>query len=413
MNPLAPVTILHYAGPPIIGGVESTIAWHARLLTERDYPVHVIAGRGAVFDPRVTFIQLPEIDSRHPQVLAVGRQLAAGNQTAQFGELRDYLVEKLRPILAEVEVCIVHNVLTLHKNLALTAAIQNLQAEHTFRLIAWCHDFAWQDPLYTPNLHPGYPWDLLRTAWDGVQYVVVSESRRKDLADLLGLPVEQIQVVTPGIDVFEFLSISPLTRQILSGLDLAELNPLLLLPARITRRKNIEFAIRTTAALQAILPEASLLITGPPGPHNPKNQAYLQALIELADDLGIRAHVHFLYQFGEDGEPLNLPEEAVAELYRLADLMIFPSLREGFGIPILEAGLTRLPIFAADIPPVRETAGSAIQLFDPRGDPQEVATRISKFLEQDQAYGLKRRVMDEYSWEAIIRTKLIPLIEGR
>ena len=234
--------------------------------------------------------------------------------------------------------CIVHNALTLHKNLALTAALEKLHARLAFRMIAWCHDFAWQDPLYTGSLHPGYPWDLLRTSWERVRYVVVSESRQQDLADLLGLPEDQIQVVTPGIDAFDFLSISPLTRRLVSRLNLESLCPLLLLPARITRRKNIEFAIHTTAALRACMPCASLVITGPPGPHNPRNQAYLQSLIELASQLGIRPYVHFLYEMGENGEPLNLPDEAVAELYRLADVMIFPSLREGFGIPILEAG---------------------------------------------------------------------------
>ena len=73
MNRLPRVAILHYAGPPVIGGVEATIAWHARLLSERGYPVHVIAGRGEAFDPKIQFIRVPEIDSRHPRVLEVDR----------------------------------------------------------------------------------------------------------------------------------------------------------------------------------------------------------------------------------------------------------------------------------------------------------------------------------------------------
>jgi mannosylglucosylglycerate synthase len=245
-----------------------------------------------------------------------------------------------------------------------------------------------------------------------VQYVVVSESRQTALANLIDLPPEQIQVISPGIDVFEFLSISSLTQRLVEQMDLASLNPFLLLPARITRRKNIEFAIRVTARLRKMLPQASLVITGPPGPHNPKNVAYLRSLNQLADELGIRPNVHFLYEFGDSGEPLNLPEEVVAGLYRLADILIFPSLREGFGIPILEAGLARLPVFAADIAPFRASAGQTIQMFDPQGDPQAVAAQIRTFLEQDQAYQLKQRVITKYSWEAIVKTKLIPLIKG-
>ena len=47
------VAILHYAAPPIVGGVESTIYHHARLLAGAGYAVTVIAGRGAPFEERV------------------------------------------------------------------------------------------------------------------------------------------------------------------------------------------------------------------------------------------------------------------------------------------------------------------------------------------------------------------------
>ncbi|RME42273.1 MAG: hypothetical protein D6791_18185, partial [Chloroflexi bacterium] len=206
------ITILHYAGPPVVGGVESTIYHHARLLSQVGHGVHVIAGRGESFHPQVTFHRIPEVDSRHPDVLAIGRSLAQGNVPPDFELLRDRLVARLRPLLAGSHVTIAHNALTLHKNLPLTAALRRL-ADEGIRLVAWCHDFAWQDTLYTPDLHPGYPWDLLRTAWPGVHYVVVSEHRRAQLAALLDLPEEEIRVVTPGVDVPAFLKLEPATSR--------------------------------------------------------------------------------------------------------------------------------------------------------------------------------------------------------
>jgi glycosyltransferase involved in cell wall biosynthesis len=405
------VAMLHFAAPPVVGGVESTIFHHARLLAEAGYAVHVIAGRGEVFHPKVQFHHLPELDSRHPTVLEIGEALAGGAVPDKFTAFRDHLVDVLGSLLEDIPVCIVHNAVTLHKNLPLTAALHQLNQNGNTRLIAWCHDFAWMDALYTPSLHAGYPWDLLRTPWPGVDYVTVSEDRCTILADLLGLPEDNIQVVTPGVDLAEFLKLESLTRQILAQLKLAGANPLMLLPARITRRKNIEFALRVTAALKGQTPHPTLLVTGPPGPHNPKNIAYLESLKTLRAELGLDEQVHFAYELGESDQPLILPDAVVADLYRLADLLLFPSLREGFGIPVLEAGLARLPVFAADIPPVRESSGDFAVLFDPKGDAESVAGEIAAHLKNDRAYHLKQRVLEYFTWHRILTNDLLPLLQ--
>jgi glycosyltransferase involved in cell wall biosynthesis len=411
------ITILHYAGPPIVGGVEITIYHHARLLTQVGYEVRVIAGRGEQFHPQVSVHLIPEADSRHPDVLSVGQSLAAGEVPSAFAELRDRLIEMLRPVLAEADVCMAHNAITLHKNLPLTAALRSLSDAGVTRFIAWCHDFAWQDALYAPDLHPGYPWDLLRKPWPGVRYVVVSAHRRERLAKLLGLSEDQVVVVHPGVEVREFLKLEPATWGLVEKLDLLSSDPLMLLPARITRRKNIEFGIRVTAALarhdQSAIrkPRASLVITGPPGPHNPTNIAYLESLQALREELGVTQRVHFLYEHS-DGRPLQVTDAMMADFYQLADLLLFPSRREGFGIPPLEAGLARLPIFAANIPTLQESAGDTAHLFDPEGDPKVVAEAIATHLASNQTYQMRRRVFSQFTWKAVLEHHLIPLIEA-
>ncbi|MFU8773415.1 MAG: glycosyltransferase family 4 protein, partial [Anaerolineales bacterium] len=351
------VGILHYASPPIIGGVENTIYHHALQLSKAGFTVDVISGRGERFDPAVNFHLIPQVGSRFSDLVTINRSLSTGELTSQFYAFRGILIEKLKPFFTELDVCIVHNALSLHKNLPLTAALHQLNNEIKTPLVAWCHDFAWLDDLYIPELHDGYPWNLLRTAWQDVIYVTVSQHRRRRLSSLTTLPLDKIHVVNPGIDVMDFLKLEPLTRDIFGRLNLFKTKPIMLLPARITRRKNIEFAIRVTTEVVRQLPEAALIVTGPPGPHSSKNISYLESLNLLVEELGISGNVHFLYQLGEDNQPLYLPDEVIADFYRLADLLLFPSQREGFGIPILEAGLLRLPIFAADIPPFRESAG--------------------------------------------------------
>src|SRR5687768_14031437 len=77
-----PVIALHYTAAPIIGGVEGILTEHVRLLAAHGHPTGIIAGRGA---PDVL---LPEIDSRHPQVLAVQAELDAGRVPPAFDTLR-------------------------------------------------------------------------------------------------------------------------------------------------------------------------------------------------------------------------------------------------------------------------------------------------------------------------------------
>jgi glycosyltransferase involved in cell wall biosynthesis len=405
------ISILHYAAPPIVGGVESTIYHHARLLTQANYQVSIIAGRGKVFNNQIPFIQVPEIDSRHPQVIKVGQDLANGMVNEEFIELRDKLYQELISNLDSSDVLIVHNVITLHKNLALTAALKLISERGKPPLLSWCHDFAWQDKLYTPDLHPGYPWDLLRTPWPGIRYITVSDHRRQRLAELLNIPDSSIEVIPPGIDVFQFLNLSPFTQEIVNRLQLLDADPLVLLPARITRRKNIEFGIQVIKSLINLYPDVSLVVTGPPGPHNPKNIAYLNSLRTLREELQVESNIHFLYELNGEDQVLNIPDEIIAELYRLADIIIFPSHREGFGIPVLEAGLARTPIFAADIPSVRESSTGLINLFNPNGDPQTVASDIQNFLKSDRGYQLRKQVLNQYTWQSILKKQIIPILD--
>ncbi|MCJ7537832.1 MAG: glycosyltransferase family 4 protein [Anaerolineales bacterium] len=405
------ISILHYAAPPIVGGVESTIYHHARLLFQAGYKISIYGGRGEAIDDGIPFILIPEIDSRHPSVMRIGEQLAKGEVSEEFYLLRDKLFISLSSSLKHSDILIVHNAITLHKNLALTAALKLIAEQRQPTLLAWCHDFAWQDTLYTPDLHPGFPWDLLKSAWEGVVYITVSDHRRQRLADLLDLQESNIQVIPPGVDVFQFFNLSPIAQEFIEQVQLLESEPIILLPARITRRKNIEFALQVTANLKKYYPKVALVITGPPGPHNPKNLEYLETLLKMRQSLGLITNIHFLYEFNGESEIFNAPDYLISELYRVADLVLFPSFREGFGIPVLEAGLARIPIFASDIPPVRESSAGMIKLFDPSDDPHHVADTINTELKSNRTFLFRRHVLNHFTWQSILRKRIIPLLE--
>lgn len=408
------VAMLHYAGPPTVGGVEITIAAHAQALQSLGHQVRVVVGRGGPFAAGVEVLIEPELYGRHPDVAAVTADLNQGIVSPAFESLTAHIADRLAQALAGIDVMIVHNVHTLHKNLPLTAALHRLHSAGLGpRTLAWCHDFAWRDPLYAAELYDDYPWNLLRQPWPGVRYVVVSEDRRGDLAGLLGISPEKIAVVTPGVDLAGLYKLEPDTARLVQELRLPEADPLLLLPARITRRKNIEHGVAIAGALRRSMPRPLLIVSGPPGPHNPTNAAYLAQLQELQERNGAADAVVFLYARYVDaaGSPIPVSDAMMADLFRLADGLLFPSRYEGFGIPIIEAALSGLPIFCSDIAPFHETAGEAATYFDPEGDPDVAAAAIAAQFQRDPRYQLRRRVRTSYTWEAIVNNRILPLLD--
>jgi glycosyltransferase involved in cell wall biosynthesis len=410
------VALLHYSVPPVVGGVESVLAQHARLMADAGHIVRVIAGRGGQFDPRVAFVSLPLTDSRHAEVLAIKSELDAGRVPPAFAALVDTLRAELALALAGAEALIAHNVCSLNKNLALTVALHDLLAqEGAPRMILWHHDLAWTTPRYRSELHEGWPWDLLRTDWPTATHVVVSALRQRELAELLGVPLERIQVVPNGLDVAAFLKLESETVHLVRSLNLLAAEPLLLLPVRITPRKNIEQAVRVVAALRSPaqrwrspFSNPTLVVTGPPGPHNPANAAYFAHLKELRSTMGLEGSVHFLAELVES----YLPAAIIADFYRLADALFMPSREEGFGIPVIEAGLSRLPIFCADIPPLRALAGDRATYFSPDALPGQVAAQIATRLAADPNYAMGVHVRRAYTWEGVYAQHIGPLLAG-
>ncbi len=179
---------------------------------------------------------------------------------------------------------------------------------------------------------------------------------------------------------------------------------MMLLPARVTRRKNIELAVELTAALRDLGSEPRLVVMGPLGPHNPKNREYLDELCARRESLGLGREVIFLQQHGQ------VDDATRRDLYAIADLLLFPSKSEGFGIPLLEAGLARLPVWCADIPPFHETAGSLVNYIPLDESPVQTATCMIQFLDNDPRYQWKQRVVNEFDWDRIFAYRIQPLI---
>ena len=120
-------TIVHYSCPPVIGGVEIVIDLQATFLAREGFEVTIVAGRGGQTGG-ISAAIVPELSSEYPPYAKMEPQLREGQVPDEFSALKDRIREKLRPLLAGAQSCIVHNLLTMHLNLAVTAALAELAA---------------------------------------------------------------------------------------------------------------------------------------------------------------------------------------------------------------------------------------------------------------------------------------------
>jgi glycosyltransferase involved in cell wall biosynthesis len=402
------IALLHYTAPPVAGGVETILSRQARQLARAGHLVHVLAGRGDVWDARIPVEIIPRLDARHPQVLKARAALSAGRVPSDFNELVRQIQSELAMALKGVDVLIAHNVGSMTKNLALTAALYNLsQLPRTPRLVLWHHDLAWTLPRHQSEIHPGWPWELLRTAWPGVRQATNSEANRQELAAAMGIPLNQITLIQAGLALTDFFGFSPRLAELVDDLQLIFSAPILLTPLRITRRKNLELALHVLGELRRRLPQAALVVTGMVKGQNPLNQVYLEDLLRLRRKLGLDGRAIFLAELLSEG----LGESDLPGFYRLADALLLPSREEAFGIPLLEAGLSGLPIFCSELEPLKALAGENATFFDPDGNPEEIAGRIAGRLQIDPLYRMRTRVRREYTWEALYMKQIAPLLE--
>jgi glycosyltransferase involved in cell wall biosynthesis len=410
----ASTAILHYTAPPVIGGVEAVIQAHALQLKRSEVPCAVVAGEGdaSALPEGITWVEIPELNSLNPQIIDFSNQLEKGKVPGDFRRMVSAISERLETVLAPYQNLIVHNVFTKHFNLPLTAALVDLlEGGRLNNCIAWCHDFTWTSAHSRNKVHPGYPWDLLRTFRPDLTYVVVSEKRQRELAGLFDVAPEEIRVIYNGVDPDVLLGISSLGRKIIDRFGLLQSDLNLLMPVRVTQAKNIEFALQVVAAIKRAGVVVRLVLTGPPDPHDAQSMAYFHDLQALRRELDIDGEMHFVFELDpnqKSGTVLSL--DVVGDLYRMSDAVFMPSHREGFGMPVLEGGLVGLPVFSTPVPASQEIGSSYVHVFNFDDPPERVASLMMDWAQTDSIHLFRRKMRQKYTWQAIFENEIRPLL---
>jgi glycosyltransferase involved in cell wall biosynthesis len=197
----------------------------------------------------------------------------------------------------------------------------------------------------------------------GARLVVTPSAFVRDRAvERLGLDAARIRVIPHGIDHTRFL---PGDRR-------EPRSPFLLYPARAWPHKNHPRLYEAFALLRRERPDLRLVLTG--GGHSGA----------VPEGVEVRGHV---------------PAFELVSLYRRASALVFPSLYEGFGQPVLEAMACGCPVACSDIPALVEVTGDAARLFDP-DDAAMIANAVGDVLADPERYrerGLERAA--QFTWE--------------
>ncbi len=357
---------------------------------------------------------IPAMDAQQSEIVETSKELENGLVTPLFEQQTSLLEASLTSLLGSFDNIITHNIFTKHFNLPLTAALSRIRDKNkSARWIAWCHDITWTSPHSRSKVHPGYPWDLLRSYRPDVTYVTVSRRRQQELAGLFGCPLEEIPVIYNGVDPKELLGLSSEEEKLLQRLDLWQSDLILLMPVRVTQAKNIEYAFGVVAALKENGIRPKLIVTGPPDPYDDESIQYYRSLLELRQRLHLEKEMSFIYESGPDPEvAFTIGPESIGSLYRVSDLLFMPSHREGFGMPVLEAGLLGLPVVSSHIPAAEEIGSEDIILFSAEASPTGTAQLILDRMQNDVVYRLRRKVRQNYTWQAIFQRDILPLISG-
>ncbi|MDQ6891878.1 MAG: glycosyltransferase family 4 protein [Acidobacteriota bacterium] len=243
-------------------------------------------------------------------------------------------------------------------------------------------------PQYLPNRAAHvYARFMIRHALNRANRIItVSYNTKRDLTDYFGVPGTRTEVIYNGVSEMFRPDVPELERRRVAerhGLT----RPYLLFLGGEKPHKNVQNVVRAFAEARRRrdLPQ-QLVLAGP----LPKNPGRIEALISALD---LESSVR---------RPGIVEEEDLPGLYAGADALLYPTLYEGFGLPVIEAMACGVPVLTSGTSALQEIAGGYAYLVDPM-DVEAIANGIvllatDEKVRADYAELGKKRALD-FSWD--------------
>lgn len=222
--------------------------------------------------------------------------------------------------------------------------------------------------------------------------IAISHSTRADMLRILRASPDKIQVIHYGVGShFRPINDSGILDAFCHRYRLPR--PFIVYVGNFEPRKNLPTLVRAFAHLVRDGMPHALVLTGTRGWKD-------KPIFTAVKELDLFAQVHF---------PGYIPQSELPMLYNAADLFVYPSLYEGFGLPVLEAMACGVPVVTSDIASMPEVTGDAAILIPPQ-DTDALADAMKSILTDSarratlSAKGLARA--REFSWERTAQSTL-------
>jgi glycosyltransferase involved in cell wall biosynthesis len=223
--------------------------------------------------------------------------------------------------------------------------------------------------------------------------IAVSESANRDVTDLLGIPPRHLVTVYPCIDErFTHPITEDQIQEFRTRQGLAE--GFLLYMGTLEPRKNIPTLLDAYARLRQLTrTPVKLVLAGGKG-------WLYDSIFARVQQLGLEEEVLFPGFVSDSEQPL---------WYRSAAAFVYPSLYEGFGIPVIEALACGVPVVTSNVSSLPEAGVGIAQTVDPH-DVEAIAVALHKALSdpslREQAHACVSTVIDRFSAAAMVRQTL-------
>ncbi len=203
------------------------------------------------------------------------------------------------------------------------------------------------------------------------------------------VPAEQFQVIPHGFDKEHFQASQPLKSDLQAKLEGTSNAKRILYVSHLEPHKDVQTAIQAMHLLKGAGENVQLFLTL----DSRDDPTAFESLMKETEQLGLN---DVIVNFG------RVPENQIYQLYRQADIFLFPSLCESFGFPMKEALSVGLPIVASDTLINREICGNAALYFTPR-DSKDATRQISRLL-HDQILAKDLRSKSKCCFDATTET---------
>jgi glycosyltransferase involved in cell wall biosynthesis len=302
---------------------------------------------------------VPEAHFRHPEVRKLNASLFQADvrpsaTSRRIGSIRRHLKARLRRFVRtfDLDLLIVENALAIPMHVPLGLGLTEFIAEVGMPTVGHHHDFAWERARFWPNAAGDYLRSAFPPILPSVRHVVINSIAAEQLAlrtgansvlipNVMGFDSTLPERDDPGLDDRQAQA------DLRSALGVEGDEMMMLQPTRIVPRKGIERSIELVRRLER---PCTLVISHASGDEGTAYEDYVR---DYADTMDVRV----LFA-AEAVAELRRRGVGLGDIYRLADLVTYPSIIEGFGNAFLEAVYYRRPIvlnrydvFRTDIEP--------------------------------------------------------------